>query len=127
MTTSDEPSSNLCGSRSTNTAAPNLELFACLWLDQEVDLTDENCVTQQELRRVINHLLTFNDEIQCEQYIRKATREKIVLIVSGKLGREIVPRLHDLPQFSACYVFCANKKNHKAWADHYLKVINLFF
>jgi hypothetical protein len=100
----------------------NLETFTCLWLDQNVDSTQDNRDTLQELRQVINHLRTFRNSDECEEYIRKITQEKIVLIVSGSLGRQVVPRLHDLPQFSACYVFCQDKKANEEWANKYHKV-----
>ena len=100
----------------------NLESFACLWLDQNVNATEDNRDTLQELRQVINHLRTFDNSDECEQYIRQITKEKVVLIVSGSAGRQIVPRLHDLTQFSACYVFCQDKKANEQWANRYHKV-----
>ncbi len=116
-------------SSSTNVADQsmncNLESFACLWLDQNVNSTQDNRNTQKELRQVINHLRTFDNSDECEQYIRQIIKEKVVLIVSGSLGRQIVPRLHDLPQFSACYVFCQDKKANEQWANKYHKVRNI--
>jgi len=100
----------------------NLESVACLWLDQDVNSTEENRETLQELRQVINHLRTFNNSDQCEQYVQQITHEKVVLIVSGSLGRHIVPRLHSLTQFSACYVFCRDKEANEQWASKYHKV-----
>jgi hypothetical protein len=88
-----------------------------------VDSTEDNRGTQQELRQVINHLRTFHNSDQCEQYIQQINHEKVVLIVSGSLGRQVVPRLHHLPQFSACYVFCQDKKMNEQWASKYQKVI----
>jgi hypothetical protein len=100
----------------------NLELFACLWLDQNVDSTQDNLDTQQELRRIINHLRTFDNSDKCEQYIRQITKERVILIVSGTLGREIVPRLHELSQCSVFYIFCRDKKRNEQWANKYHKV-----
>ena len=101
----------------------NLESFACLWLDRNINSTEDNLETQKELRQVINHLQTFDDSDQCEQYIRQITKEKVILIVSGSLGQEIVPRLHNLPHFSACYVFCQDKTGNEQWARKYQKVL----
>jgi hypothetical protein len=105
--------------------ASNLESFACLWLDQTVDSTQDNLMTQQELRQVINHLRTFNNSDECEEYIRQVTQEKVVLIVSGALGRQIIPRIHDLLQLSSFYVFCQDKKANEQWANKYHKVKHL--
>jgi hypothetical protein len=103
----------------------NLELFTCLWLDQNVNSTKDNRDTQRELRQVINHFRTFDNADACEQYIRKVTQEKIILIVAGSLGRQVVPRLHDQPQLAACYVFCQDKKSSEQWASKFYKVKRL--
>lgn len=115
--------SNSFSSTIIKKSSTNLESFACLWLDEKVHLTDDNRDTLKELRQVINHLQTFDQSEQCEQYIRQIKNEKIVLIVSGALGRQVVPRLHSLQQFSACYVFCRDKNANDQWARNYPKVI----
>jgi hypothetical protein len=104
----------------------NLETFTCLWLDKDVNSTEDNRQTLQELRQVINHLRTVDNADECEQYIRQITKEKVILIVSGSFGRQVVPRLHDLPQFSAAYVFCQDKEGNKQWASKYHKVKTLY-
>ncbi|CAF3606883.1 unnamed protein product [Rotaria sp. Silwood1] len=104
----------------------NLESFACLWLDQNIYSRQDNIETQKELRQVINHLRTFDQSDECEQYLRQITKEKVVLIVSSSLGRQIVPRLHDLPHFSACYVFCQDEKTNELWTNQYNKVNGVF-
>ncbi|CAF3678604.1 unnamed protein product [Rotaria socialis] len=104
----------------------NLESFTCLWLDRSVNSTEDNIQTQKELREVINYLRTFDDLNQCEQYIRQITKEKVVLIVSGSLSREIVPRIHDLQQLSACYVFCLDLAPNEYWDKKYSKVNGVF-
>jgi hypothetical protein len=95
----------------------NLETFTCLWLDKDVNSTEDNRQTLQELRQVINHLRTVDNADECEQ---------VILIVSGSFGRQVVPRLHDLPQFSAAYVFCQDKEGNKQWASKYHKVKTLY-
>lgn len=100
----------------------NLESFTCFWLDQQVNSTQDNLETQKQLRHVINHLQTFDSNDRCEKHIRRITKEKVVLIVSGSAGREVVPRLHDLAQLSAVYVFCKDQKDNEKWANKYHKV-----
>ena len=101
MATSEKPTlkaSNSGGTITNETQATsqpnnsNLESHTLLWLDQNVNSTDDNRETQQKLRQVINHLQTFSDSNQCEEYIRQISKEKVVLIVSGSLGYEVVPR-----------------------------------
>ncbi|CAF4213194.1 unnamed protein product, partial [Didymodactylos carnosus] len=101
----------------------NLETFALLWLDQNVNKSKDNLETQAQLRRSINCLLTFESAIECEEHIRERKDEKIVLIVSGRLGREIVPRVHDLSQLSAIYVYCMDQTTNERWAKFHEKLI----
>jgi len=100
----------------------NLETFSLLWLDANVHKTDDNIKSQRKLREAINFLQIFDQVDQCEENIRKIEYEKVVFIVSGRLGREIVPRLHDLPQLNSVYVYCLDRIGNKQWADKYSKV-----
>ncbi|CAF1614661.1 unnamed protein product [Rotaria sp. Silwood1] len=109
-----------------STQITNLEAFACLWLDANVKNTDDNRETEQELRQIINHLRIFDQADACEKLIRATKQEKIVLIVSGQLGRDVIPRLHNLPQLVACYVYCLNGTDHEEWTRTYSKVQGVF-
>ena len=102
--------------------AANLESFSCMWLDQDVHTTQDNQETLQKLRSIINHLQLFDNCNDCEQCIRQITKEKVVLIVSGRSGRTIIPFVHDLPQFLASYIFCQDLKANKEWSSKYAKV-----
>ncbi|CAF0898088.1 unnamed protein product [Adineta ricciae] len=60
---------------------------------------------------------------RCEEYIRKkCTRRRVFLVVSGGLGKEIVPKVHNLPNVYAIYVFCSDLSFHIPWAAAYPKV-----
>lgn len=97
------------------------ESFICLWLAPDIDSVD-NKKTQKKLRQIYNDLRIFNEVARCETEIGNLTDEKIVLIVSGGFGREILPRLSDLPQLSTCYIYCANRAANIGWAKEYPKV-----
>lgn len=47
---------------------------------------------------------------------------RVFLISSGSLGSQIVPRIHELPQVYAIYIYCANVKFHREWANKYHKI-----
>ena len=98
------------------------ESFTFVWLDKTVNSIQDNIDIQKELRQIIYHLQTFDNSNECEQFIRQNNQKKVILIVSGGLGQRVVPRLHDLPQFSACYVFCRDKAANELWANQYPKV-----
>jgi hypothetical protein len=105
-----------------SSSSNNLEAFACLWLDAKIANTEDNRETEQKLRKFINHLRTFNQANECEEVIQKTTKEKVVLIISGQFGREVIPRIHNLPQVIACYIYCYNESEHQEWAKEYFKV-----
>ena len=100
----------------------NFESFACFWLDKNVDSNEQNRKAQIELRTIINHLRTFSDMGQCESTISRTSNEKVILIVSGSFGKNLIPRLHNLQQLSACYVYCGDKAVHEKWTKDYFKV-----
>ena len=87
--------------------------------------SEENIQAQQHLRTLINQLTTFDNDVVCEKYIHSLEKDdRIILIVSGQLGQELVPRIHHLPQISLIYVYCIDKKHNEQWAKRFYKVID---
>ena len=82
------------------------------------------------LRGIINSLLTFDNCQSCEHFIKHQINdreEKIVLIVSGQLGQEIIENIHQLKQIISIFVFCGNKQRNELWAKNYPKVDLLLY
>lgn len=101
----------------------NLETFSLIWLDAEVNATEENKQSQKQLRAIINYLKTFKDPTKCETYIKSASeQDRIILIVSGRLGRIIVPNIHNLKQLSSIYIYCRDKAANEQWSKEFVKV-----
>lgn len=101
----------------------NLETFSLLWLDAAVRTSKENKKAQEKLRAIINHLEVFETIDECKKYIRRCSEsDRIVLIVSGGLGREIVPQVTKYTQVDCIYVYCMDKKKNKEWASQHAKV-----
>jgi hypothetical protein len=110
-------------SKPFQTSDNNLETFSLLWLDAQVNTTEDNRQTQQKLRQIINHLKTFDDQNQCHQYIKSLSpQDRLVLIISGRCGRELVPQIHQLRQLSSIYVYCMDKKANEEWSKDFTKV-----
>jgi hypothetical protein len=111
------------GQTSSANSDGQAENVTALWLDAAVNTNPENRKIEQKLRTLINPLKTFDSKNQCEKYIRSvSSQEQILLIVSGQLGRELVPHIHNLPQVIAIYVYCRDKKANEEWASHFTKV-----
>ncbi len=101
----------------------NLETYCLIWLDASVDESQENIQAQKQLRTSINHLLTFEDDQECLQYIDSIPKDdRIILIVSGRLGQIIVPKIVKYRQIASVYVYCMNKKANEEWAKQFNKV-----
>jgi hypothetical protein len=97
-----------------------LETFCLIWLDANSQDTRD---TEQKLRSIINRFMKFKDVEKCQKYIEnQSQKDRIVLIVNGRLGREIVPCIHMLRQVISIYVYCMDKEGNKQWADKFLKV-----
>jgi hypothetical protein len=101
----------------------NLETFSLLWLDSQVNTLAENRQTQLELRQIINHLKIFDDKQQCYQYIRSlSSQDRLILIISDKYGRQLIPQIHQLRQVSSIYVYGRDKKVDEQWTKDFTKV-----
>jgi hypothetical protein len=97
-----------------------------VWLDASVNDTNENINAQQMLRTSTNHLKTYTDDKECEKYILSVPKgHRIILIVDGRFGQVIVPRIHQLYQISSIFVYSMNKRNEE-WTKTYKKVRKTF-
>ncbi|CAF3017410.1 unnamed protein product [Rotaria sp. Silwood2] len=99
-----------------------LGLFCLVWLDANINVK-ETRDTEQNLRSIINHLKKFQDVKQCQKFIeQKSQKDRLVFIVSGRLGREIIPSIHKLRQVISIYIYCMDKKSNQQWACKFSKV-----
>ena len=100
----------------------HLEIFSIIWLDENVNAI-ESQETEQKLRSIINYLKRFQTIQQYQQFIEQTKeKDRLILIVSGKMGQDIVPWIHHLRQVISIYVYCMNRKKHEEWALKYKKV-----
>ncbi|CAF1351572.1 unnamed protein product [Rotaria sordida] len=105
-----------------NTADRRLEIFTLVWLDANVNGQDLR-ETEQKLRSIINHIKKFQDVEKCQKYIeQQSPKERLIIIVSGRFGRVIVPSIHGFRQVISIYVYCMDRKGNKEWADKFAKV-----
>ncbi|CAF4683370.1 unnamed protein product, partial [Rotaria sp. Silwood2] len=87
-----------CSKVQSSNSNENLETYSIFWLDALVD-NEENKAAQKQLRSIINQLRIFvnpNEFIDCVRYIHQG--DLTILIVSGQLGRIVVPEMQKLQQ-----------------------------
>jgi hypothetical protein len=108
----------------------NYELLTLIWVDGMVDSTEENRQIQKKLRSIVNYLKTFDNWDQFEHFIKNKINdkhEKIILILSGKLGQQFIQNIHHLRQIISIFIFCGNKQINQRWAQNYKKVFLFIF
>ena len=75
--------------------------------------------TEQKLRSIINQVKRFHDVDQCEKFIQStSSQDRLIFIVSGQLGRDILPKIHHLRQVTSIYIYCMDKKNNQHWSSY---------
>ncbi|CAF3822875.1 unnamed protein product [Rotaria sp. Silwood1] len=98
------------------------KIIYLIWLDANVNI-EEVRDTEQKLSSIINHLKQFQDVKQCQKFIEGLPQnERVIMIVSGRLGREIVPSIHTRRQVISIYVYCMDKESNEKWACKFAKV-----
>ncbi|CAF2812392.1 unnamed protein product [Rotaria sp. Silwood2] len=104
----------------------NLEDFTVIWLDASVNKSEDCLNTKAQLRSVINFIKTFDKMDECIDCIYEYYTEKIFFIISGALGEQLVPDIHDLQQIQYIYIYCLNKDKHEQWVSNYPKIQGVF-
>lgn len=100
----------------------NLETFSILWLDGSIN-NDENREAQKQLRMMINHIKTFENPIDLLRCIQHSSAiDRIVLITSGRLSQQVIPKVHLQAQVVSIYIYCMNKTYHEKQCQQYNKV-----
>ncbi|CAF3387338.1 unnamed protein product, partial [Rotaria sp. Silwood2] len=98
------------------------DISCIIWLDANVN-TNERRSAEQKLTSIVKHFEKFQDKEQCQKYIEERSRkDRLVIVVSGQLGKEIVPSVHNLQQVTSIYVYCMNKEINEQWACSFVKV-----
>ncbi|CAF1239691.1 unnamed protein product [Adineta steineri] len=98
-----------------------------IWLDNNINENNADCSnTIKQLKRIVNNINTFTDGDQFVEFIETITNNKVCMIVSGSLGKHIVPHVHDMSQLDTIFIFCSNREWHKQWAKEWPKIKGVF-
>ena len=105
----------------------NIEDFALVQLDNPSEMLNKHItVRTARLRNIIHCIKNFQNSDACINYIQSVKREKIFFIVSGTLGKRVLPVIHDLNQIAFVYIFCENRPAHENWSRRYSKIRGIF-
>jgi tetratricopeptide (TPR) repeat protein len=114
-------------SESVNARRNILQNFLLVWLDTNIDVSNDdfrNSVTN--LRRIVNHINIFTKPQKCIDFLSQITEEKAFMIISGSLDQQILTEIHAMSQVDSIYVFCSNKPDHEQWTKDWPKVKGVF-
>jgi tetratricopeptide (TPR) repeat protein len=105
-----------------------LEDIIIIWLDENVASPEKLLSSQRKtlLLSYIKSIRPFINCSECREYIEKMNNVRIFFVVSGSLGEKIVSVIHDLPQVTFIYIFCADKSKHEIWAKQFNKIRGVF-
>ena len=101
--------------------------FLLVWLDANFNESSADFKSSLKyLRQVVASIETFTDAEECVKFLDQIQKEKAFMIVSGSLGRQVVPEIENKPQLEAIYVFCGNKAANEQWANKIPKVKGIY-
>ncbi|CAF3118066.1 unnamed protein product [Rotaria socialis] len=76
----------------------------------------------EQIPSSINHIKTFENIIGCEQFIRSLSDDDcIVFIADVPLGQQIIPRIHQLQQVLAIYIYSTEIQSNESWFRQFRK------
>jgi len=99
-----------------------------IWYDESMDKDEQDDqYSLSQLYLIMKSIFIFTNEEKCLDFINKfRLKNKLFLIVSGSVGKNFVPKIFDLSQINAIYIFCGHIENHKSWAKKYEKIKGVF-
>ncbi|CAF2829071.1 unnamed protein product [Rotaria sp. Silwood2] len=104
-----------------------LQNFLLIWLDTNIDESKEDFKNSlKHLRHVVALTTIFTNSQECLNFLSEIKKEKVFMIVSGSIGRHIVPEIHSWPQLDSIYVFCGNQSPHEEWTKKLFKVKGVY-
>jgi tetratricopeptide (TPR) repeat protein len=114
-------------SDATSTRRRVAQNFRLIWLDTNIDESDDGCRHSiAQLRRFVTTIDTFTDVDQCIDFLTEIKQEKVLMIMSSDLGQYLISLIHDVPQLTSVYVFCATEFLHEPWAEKWPKIQGIF-
>lgn len=80
-------------------------MFTLVWLEPQFAENTEYENIGKQLRSIIYDLHIFQEDDECEQYIRNKNEEHIVVFANVPLRNESFLQVHQLPQVSVIYFY----------------------
>ncbi|CAF1448996.1 unnamed protein product, partial [Didymodactylos carnosus] len=107
----------------------NNEAITLIWLDKQLD--DPNNIedvlhTKRLLKEINDSVLFYIDPKQCVDYIKRADKEKIFLIISGSLATDFIADICHVNQIDSIFIFCTRREKYEYLIERYEQVVDVF-
>ncbi|UJR09932.1 hypothetical protein I4U23_014154 [Adineta vaga] len=107
--------------------SPTVENSIVIWLDTNINPhSSEYYSLLIQMQQFVHLILPFNDPDQCLDYLSDIQNEKVFLIISGHLGKQIIPLLHQFDQINSIYIYCQNRDTHEKWTKNEKQIKGVF-
>lgn len=115
--------SNIPAPENSSSDRDNVKNLVLMWADASVTSNEENVQAQATLTKTHHRFYTFESVDGCQQAIQQlSSTDRVILITSGSFGTELIPRIHELEQVLAIYIFCMDPARYLESAKQYKKV-----
>lgn len=97
--------------------------ISILWYDPTIHETQENADTKAKLYGLFHDdFMPFDKADDFVSFVRRRVDSQLVVIISGSVGRTIIPNIHDLTQLDSVIVYCMDKQGNEIWSKDFQKV-----
>ena len=104
-----------------------LQNYRLVWVDASINEANSDCQhTLVQLRNVVNDIKILQDSDTCVDFLQNVVDEKAFVIASGSLGKDLIPRIHSMPQVDTIYIFCGDRARHKPWSEQWSKIKDVY-
>ncbi|CAF4555071.1 unnamed protein product [Rotaria sp. Silwood2] len=93
------------------------------WLDANVN-NQQNKETFDKLCEKFGDCWQFSDKSDFNRFLGRHAynQRRIIFIVSGQIGENLVPDIHENSNILSIYVYCSWREYHEKWSKPYSKV-----
>ena len=110
--------------RGSSSSIPKDVLF---WVDSSINPQDDDFqVTLTQLKSVMGIIHVFNDGDECMKFLGKTENDHVYMVASGSVGQQILPRIHNMRQLVAVFIYCIDRSKYESLVKTYSKVRGVF-
>ena len=104
-----------------------LQNYRLVWVDGNINESDSDFQhSLAQLRNVINDVEIFQGSSTCVDFLHDVVNEKVFVIASGSLGKDLIPRIHSMAQVHTICIFCGDRARHKPWSEQWSKIKDVY-